>query len=150
MTNTRRTLSLLILALAASCVSTQKLYEEGEILPEEAAVLREGGSKSFVDSALSPWTSSTFDPSIYVRAIDGATVHRDSTIFHLVPGTHEVLVEAGVGEGGGSKELNLRTLSFEAATGGDYELRGELTGLEGDYRVVVWDLRAGREVARSH
>ncbi len=137
------------LALFASCTTTQQLYTGPRLSLEEGVVLRESRLRDADERALELWKGFPEDPSIFVRTINGQPVHVYATEFRLLPGKYELAVVGTTHHDYRDQELPARTLVFEARPGGEYELRGEMTGVGQDYVVSVWDLRERRAVAST-
>jgi hypothetical protein len=137
------------LALLAGCTTTQQLYTGPRLSLEEGAVLRETRLRDADERALEHWKGFPVAPSIFVRTINGQAVEVYASEFRLQPGIYELDVVGRTHHDYRDAELTPQKLVFEARPGGEYELRGEMTGVGQDYVVRVWDLQERKEVART-
>jgi hypothetical protein len=137
------------LLLFAGCTTTEQVYSGPRLPLEEGAVLRETRLRDADERALEHWEGFPVDPSIFVRTINGQAVQVYASEFRLQPGTYELDVVGRTHHDYRDAELAPRKLVFEAKPGGEYELRGKMTGVGRDYIVSVWDLAERKEVART-
>lgn len=136
-------------AFLAACTTTQQLYTGPRLPLDEGVILRETRLLDADERLLEVWKGYDTTPAVYVRQIDGLPVQAYAAEFRLLPGKHEVQVIATTNKDGLDVHLPPRTVVFESQPGGEYELRGELTGPIPNYDVLVWDMFERKEIARS-
>lgn len=144
-----RALPALSFVLLAACTTTQQLYEGPRLALDEGVILRESRLRDADERALELWKGFPEEPSIFVRTINGQPVHVYASEFRLLPGTYELDVVGTTHHDYRDETLAPRKLTFEARPGGEYELRGKMTGVGQGYVVSVWDLQERCEVATT-
>jgi hypothetical protein len=137
------------LLLLVGCTTTQQLYSGPRLPLDEGVVLRETRLRDADERALELWKGFPTDPSIFVRTINGQPVHVYASEFRLLPGSYELDVVGRTHHDYKDEDLAPRKVKFDAKPGGEYELRGQMTGVGQDYVVSVWDLVERKEVART-